>query len=84
MKDINFKSNPEFSKQYYLKGEEREKIRDFFTDEILNFFIDYPIEHMECNGREILIAGGLGITKTEDIVPRIKSLGELMAIIANS
>ena len=28
LKDINFKSNPEFSKQYYLKGEEREKIRE--------------------------------------------------------
>lgn len=84
LKDINFKSNPEFSKQYYLKGEEREKIREFFTPEILEFFIDYPIEHMECNGREVLIAGGLGITKTEDIVPRIKSLGELMAIIDKS
>ena len=84
LKDINFKSNPEFSKQYYLKGEEREKIREFFTPEILEFFIDYPIEHMECNGREVLIAGGLGITKTEDIVPRIKSLGELMSIIDKS
>jgi len=81
MKDINFKSNPQFSKQYYLKGEKREKIKEIFNDEVLAFFVEYPIEHVECNGKELLIAGGIGITKTENIVPRIKSIAELMIIM---
>ena len=81
MRDINFKTNSEFSRLYYLKGDDREKIREFFRDEILDFFIENPIEHIECNGKEMLIVGTVGITKTEDIVPRIKSIEKLMELI---
>ena len=81
MKDINFKTNSEFSRLYYLKGDDREKIREYFRDEILDFFIENPIEHIECNGKEMLIVGTVGITKTEDIVPRIKSIEKLMELI---
>jgi len=83
MKDINFKSNPEFSKLYYLKGDQREKIRSLFNDDLLDFFLENPIEHVECNGKELLVVGGVGITKTENIVPRIKSIAELVKIMDN-
>jgi MFS superfamily sulfate permease-like transporter len=81
MRDINFKTNPEFSKQYYLKGDNRDEIIAFFNEDLLNYFVENPIEQIECTGKEMLIAGGIGITKTEDIVPRIKSLEELIQLI---
>jgi len=84
MRDINFNSNPEFSKQYYLKGDEKEKIKAFFTDEMLDYFINNPIEHIECNGKEILIVGGVGITKTEDIIPQIKSFEVFVGLLDKS
>ncbi len=81
MRDINFSDYPEFSKQYYLKGDDKEKIKSFFNDEILTYFINNPIEQIECNGKEILVIGGVGITKTEDIIPQIKSFEVLIGLI---
>jgi len=81
MRDINFSDYPEFSKQYYLKGDDKEKIKSFFNDEILTYFINNPIEQIECNGKEILVVGGVGITKTEDIIPQIKSFEVLIGLI---
>jgi hypothetical protein len=81
MRDINFSEYPEFSKQYYLTGEDKEKIKSFFNDEILTYFINNPIEYIECNGKEIIVVGGVGITKTEDIIPQIKSFEVLMGLI---
>ncbi len=36
--DINFEEYPEFSKQYYLKGEEEAAVRSTFKDDLLHFF----------------------------------------------
>jgi len=37
-KDIDFASHPKFSKQYLLRGEDEEAIRNTFSDELLNFY----------------------------------------------
>ena len=37
-KDIDFVEYPEFSKQYYLKGERENEVRSAFNDDILHFF----------------------------------------------
>lgn len=37
-KDINFISNPHFSKKYVLKGEDETLIRQIFTAKVLHFF----------------------------------------------
>ncbi len=37
-KDINFEFYPEFSKQYLLKGEQENDIRDTFSNDVLHFF----------------------------------------------
>ena len=40
--DINFDSFPKFSSQYYLKGNEEEKIRNVFKTNILSYFENDP------------------------------------------
>ena len=47
--DIDFKSHPEFSKAFLLRGNDEPKIRDIFKNEVLNFF-----ESLE----EISVEGG--------------------------
>lgn len=37
-KDINFEEYPEFSKQYFLKGDAEDSIRSKFNDDLLHFF----------------------------------------------
>lgn len=38
--DIDFSDEPEFSKAYYLTGEDEERIRQMFSHEVMNFFVD--------------------------------------------
>ena len=37
-KDIDFESHPDFSRKYFLKGEDEDAIRNLFTSKILNYF----------------------------------------------
>lgn len=37
-KDIDFASHPKFSKQYLLRGDDEEAIRNTFSDELLKFY----------------------------------------------
>lgn len=37
-KDIDFSSHPEFSKQYLLRSDDEDSVRETFTDELLKFY----------------------------------------------
>jgi len=37
-KDIDFDARPKFSKQYLLRGEDEESVRETFSDELLDFY----------------------------------------------
>ncbi len=56
-KDINIDHHPDFSKRFYLSGKNEEKIRKFFTDELILFFESNPYYHIESNERGLLIIG---------------------------
>lgn len=53
--DIDFEKHPEFSKKYKLKGVSEEKIRDFFTDDMLTFFENNDTYHIEVHASGILV-----------------------------
>jgi carbonic anhydrase len=55
--DIDFLEHPDFSKRFYLYGENRAAIRQFFTDELILFFESNPYYHIECSGTALLIKG---------------------------
>ena len=52
-KDIDFDTNPKFSKQYLLRsGEREEDVRALFNDRVLEYFADHPNLCTEgCGGR---------------------------------
>lgn len=53
-KDIDFTHYPEFSKKYYLRGEDEESIRRFFTEGIIHFLENREEMHIECHKNKLL------------------------------
>ena len=81
MGDLNFADNPGFSKLYFLKGSNESEIRSYFTPEILDFFVQHPIYHIECNGNEILIVGPVGVTAIPEIEKQISTIQKLLTLL---
>ncbi len=54
-KDVLIPGHPDFSKRFFLLGEDVERIRSFFTDELVLFFESNPYYHIECNGNTLLL-----------------------------
>ncbi|WP_298779082.1 SulP family inorganic anion transporter [uncultured Polaribacter sp.] len=56
-KDINIDKHSDFSKRFYLSGKNEEKIRAFFTDELILFFESNKQYHIEASKNGLLIIG---------------------------
>ena len=69
--DINLEDHSDFSKRFYLRGEDQEAIRSFFTNELVQFFESNPYYHIESNGTSILV-----FSRT-----RLASIKELKALL---
>lgn len=53
--DINFKSHKEFSANYFLQGSSEDKIREVFSNNVLDRFNDTEGYWVQCDGSKILI-----------------------------
>ncbi len=69
-KDIDIENHPDFSKRFYLSGKNEEKIRAFFTDELILFFESNRQYHIEASENGLLIIGN----------ERLKSVKEIKAL----
>lgn len=65
-KDIDFKMYPDFSKKFLLMGNNEAEIRSFFTDEIIRFFENHQIYHLESNGEALLIFNKIKLARTDE------------------
>lgn len=54
-KDIDFSDHPDFSKKYYLRGEDEAAIRGFFNENVIHFFENREEMHVECHRHKLLI-----------------------------
>ncbi|QOD61041.1 SulP family inorganic anion transporter [Polaribacter haliotis] len=54
-KDIDIDEHPDFSKRFYLSGKNEEKIRDYFTDELVLFFESNKQYHIEATDVGLLV-----------------------------
>ncbi|MFK8059976.1 MAG: SulP family inorganic anion transporter [Polaribacter sp.] len=68
--DIDFDKHQDFSKRFYLAGKNEEKIRAFFTDELILFLESNRQYHIEASENGLLIIGN----------ERIKSVKEIKAL----
>lgn len=70
-KDIPIQDHNDFSKRFYLLGEDVEAITKFFTHDLTLFFESNPYYHIESNGHSILVFGK----------ERLASLKEIKALL---
>lgn len=83
LKDINFKKHPDFSKRFYLSGEDPKSIRSFFTDDLIFFFESHPTYYLESNGKSILIRGKERLASIQEIKQILAFAEELLRLLEN-
>ena len=66
-KDIPIENHSDFTKRFYLKGQNEGAIKQFFTDNIVVFFESNPYYHIESNGEALLIYGKERIAGIKEI-----------------
>ena len=66
-RDINFKKNKDFSNKFLLSGEKESEIREFFTEDLIQFLDENEIHHIESNGEALMIFKYLHIAKTDEV-----------------
>jgi MFS superfamily sulfate permease-like transporter len=54
-KDILIENHDDFSNRFYLIGENKDRITQFFNDDVTHFFESNPYYHVESNGSALLI-----------------------------
>jgi hypothetical protein len=77
-KDIDFKMYSDFSKKFLLMGKDEQEIRTFFSGEIIRFFENHQIYHLESNGEAIVIFDKIKLARTDETIAFI-DFGEELA-----
>lgn len=82
-KDISIDDHPDFSKRFFLLGEDPEKIRLYFTDELVLFFESNPYYHIECNGNSLLLMRKERLASIKEIKALLDYGNRLEKVIAS-
>ena len=81
-KDIDFEMYPNFSKRFLITGKEETEIRSFFTDELIRFFENHQIYHIESNGEAIIIFDKIKLARTDETLALIEYTNDLAKLLA--
>ncbi len=80
-KDIDFEMYPDFSDKFLIMGNQESEIRSFFTDEIIRFFENHQIYHLESNGEALVIFDKIKLARTDETVAFIDYGKELATLL---
>ncbi|MGB1449221.1 MAG: SulP family inorganic anion transporter [Flavobacteriaceae bacterium] len=80
-KDIDFEMYPDFSKRFLITGKDEAKIREFFTDELIRFFENHQIYHIESNGEAIIIFNKIKLARTDETIALINYTNDLVKLL---
>jgi len=80
-KDIDFKNHPVFSKKYYLRGRSETEIRDFFSEQIIQFLENREEMHIECHRNRLIFYKKRDLLEPSEILYTSKFAEEFIALI---
>ena len=80
-KDIDFQMYPDFSKKFLLMGNNEKEIRSFFTEDMIRFFENHQIFHLESNGEALIIFDRIKLARTDETIEFIDYAKELAKLL---
>lgn len=80
-KDIDFASNPIFSKKYYLRGEDEAAITNFFTNPIIEFLENREEMHIECHKNKLIFYKKRDLSEPSEIQYMAKFAEDFIKVI---
>ncbi|AXG71129.1 bicarbonate transporter BicA [Kordia sp. SMS9] len=80
-KDIDFTMYPDFSKKFLLMGNNEAEIRSFFTEDIIRFFENHQIYHLESNGEALIIFDKIKLARTDETLAFMEYGKELARLL---
>ena len=83
LEDIDFIRYPDFSRRFYLRGEDVKSIRSFFTDDLIYFFESHPAYYLESDGNTILIRSKERLASIQEIKQMLAFAEELLKVLEN-
>jgi carbonic anhydrase len=66
-KDIEVNNHPDFRKRFYLAGKNEEKIKTFFTDELILFLESNKQYHIEASKSGLLVIGSERLSSVKEM-----------------
>ncbi len=82
--DIDFKNATQFSKNFLLKSPQQQAIRELFTPEILAFFEQNNVYHIECNGKQLVIFKNMRLASVDEIKELVDYSYKLCKLLLHS
>jgi MFS superfamily sulfate permease-like transporter len=79
-KDIDFAVYPDFSKKYYLRGENEPEIGRFFTEPLIRFLENREEIHIECHKNRLIFFKKRDLLEPEEIHYIVKFAEEFMQL----
>jgi hypothetical protein len=80
-RDLEFQLFSKFSKKLMIMGNNEEELQSFFTPEVVQFFEDHQISHIESNGEALLIFNKLKLARTDETIEFIDYGQELTELL---
>ncbi|APZ47021.1 sulfate transporter [Polaribacter reichenbachii] len=65
--DIDLDNHPDFSRRFYLSGKNENKIKDFFTDDLILFFESNQQYHISATEKGLLVFGSERLASVKEI-----------------
>ena len=81
-KDIDFEMYPDFSNRFLITGKNESEIQSFFTDELIRFFENRQIYHIESNGEAIILFDKIKLARTDETMALIDYTKELAKLLS--
>ncbi len=82
-KDIDFDSHPVFSKKYYLRGQNEDQVRKFFTEDIIQFLENREEMHIECHRNRLIFYKKRALLESSEILYVAKFAEDFVTLLQN-
>ena len=67
-----------FNRTYRIEGKDERKIKEFFSQELVDFLLNYEVFHLESNGESLLIFDKARVSNTDHIKRMLSFSSELL------